>query len=182
MPQAYQKQINKLKIEHPYGPAMSSLTPLQQRFVEALIVAPLVPPFNSMRTAGYKGTPDACHKATKRALARTDVLEAIKEASAAKMRAMLPKAVEALDGVLENPKHRDHLKAVTVIMDRAGLHEIKESKKTIEHTINTPVMIAKIKAMAEMLGVQPGKLLPSLRTNQLLSSGDTVIAIPEPSE
>lgn len=149
----------KLKVPHPYGPAMSSLTPLQQRYVEALMTAPLNSNTAAMRRAGYQGKEEACRKQASRLLKNPVILEALKEASVAHLKAMIPKAVNALDNVLADPKHRDHHKAIVALLDRVGLHPVTEHKTTVEHTIDRDALISRIAVILERHGIDK---LPAL--------------------
>jgi phage terminase small subunit len=135
---------------------------MQQRFVESLMTAPIQGQKNALRTAGYKGTDASCGSQALRWMKQPAIQDAIQEASRVYLRNMLPKAVNALDGVLGDPRHRDHHKAIIALLDRTGFHAMHESRQTVEHTVNDQVLIAKVRAMAEQLGIDATKLLPSL--------------------
>lgn len=150
-----------VKLEHPYGPAMSSLTPLQQRFVEGYVSSPMRSNLKILEDAGYKGSYEGCKKMVQRLLKNPVILDAIREASSVKLKAMTPKAVDAIEHVIEDPNHRDHVKAIFGVLDRTGLHAVAETHSTV--TMTKPIMVGRIRAMAETLGLDVAKLLPFLR-------------------
>jgi hypothetical protein len=151
----------RLKLPHSYGPAMSSLTPLQQRFVEGYVCAPMHSTVLVLEQAGYKGSYEATRKMAYRLMKSSVILDAIREASSAKLKAMIPNAVDALKHVIADPKHRDHVKATFGVLDRTGLHAVQESKHTVEHVVPRDELIARICALVEKHGLSEPKSLPS---------------------
>lgn len=140
---------DKLAIESDYGPAMSSLSPLQQKFVEGLIDKPLLSRPKILREAGYDGDDAAGRQMCVRLMNNSNVLDAIQEVGRARLRGIVPDAVHSLQAVIRDKKHRDHVKATLALMDRTGLHAVTESKQTITHTFDRDTVIAKIAAIME---------------------------------
>ena len=141
------------KRAHPYGPAMTALRPMQQRFVEAWIENPGFRPTQLLRLAGHRGTDWACARSSYNWARDPKVLEAVREASAVRLASIVPKALAALEVMIDDPKSRFHQKAVEGVLNRTGFHEIKETKQTVEHTVNTGELIAQIKSRLERLGL-----------------------------
>jgi hypothetical protein len=73
------------------------------------------------RKAGY-GTPTSSTKSlgviAGRIIHDDDVQEAIKEHSQRVMRAIPPEAIRALKNLIADPKHRDHARAIAMVLDR----------------------------------------------------------------
>ena len=95
--------------KHPYGPAMSSLPRMKQRFVELCMEQPAAPRTKILRMCGYKYGDDSCAKQAWRWSHDPTIIEALKEASVAKLHLVLPKA--AIEGLVDNPNSRHHMKA-----------------------------------------------------------------------
>jgi hypothetical protein len=62
---------------------------------------------------------------------------------------LLPKVNRALEAIVDDREHPSHYKAIDGILNRTGLHEITESKKTVVHSIDAQELIVKIRAMSE---------------------------------
>jgi hypothetical protein len=75
---------------------------------------------------------------------------------------LLSKVNRALEAIVDDREHPSHCKAIDGILNRTGLHEVTESKKTVVHSIDAQELIVKIRAMSERLGIviDPTKLLP----------------------
>jgi hypothetical protein len=80
-------------------------------------------------------------------------LEAFREAAVAQVSGMVPRAVKALDDIMNDPKSRHHYKAVDGVLSRAGLPEIKERKTTVVHKVDRKELVASIATMVERLGI-----------------------------
>ena len=143
----------KNKRPHPYGPVTSELTPLQQRFVEIMMRNPGVGQAEALRMAGHKGNVKAVEKMAYRLMRNPQVLAAMREGAAAALSGMVPRVIKALDDIIKDPSDRNHFKAIDGILNRAGLHEIKETKTTVTHSVNRDELIAKIRSMSERLGI-----------------------------
>src|ERR1051325_5405268 len=94
----------KIELAHPYGKAMSLLSPLQQRYVEQMCENPVQGKKNALIAAGYKGTEPGAYAMTKRLMNNPYVLDAMAEASKFKLRAITPNAVTAIKNVIADPK------------------------------------------------------------------------------
>jgi len=151
----------RTKRPHPYGPVTTQLKPLQQRFVEVLMAHPTVGQAEALKMAGHKGSYDAVNKMAYRLMHNPMVLEALKEGAVAQLGGMVPRVVQALSNIIDNPSDRNHYKAIDGLLNRTGFHEVKEQKTTVTHEVDTHDLIAKIRAMTEKLGIaliDPDKL------------------------
>ena len=103
----------------------------------------------------------AVTKAAYRLMRDPTVLEAFREAAVAQVSGMVPRAVKALDDIMNDPKSRHHYKAIDGVLSRAGLPEIKEHKTTIVHKVDRQELVANILRLVERLGIalDPTKLL-----------------------
>src|SRR4051794_7229801 len=116
---------------HSYGDAFSTLTSLQQRFVELLVCAPMRSAPKTLKTAGFQGSYEACKKSSQRLMRSKVIHQAIQEVAAVRLTALVPKAVNALHDVLSDRSHRDYAKDALAVLDRAGHHAVQEFKQTI---------------------------------------------------
>lgn len=107
------------------GPAMAALNERQKRFVHALFLAPRSHGSRTFaaKAAGY-GTPTSSRKSLSQIghQLSTDpkVQAAISEVSASYLTTLGPPAVRALRKLLEDPRHKDHGRALGIIMDRVA--------------------------------------------------------------
>ena len=151
-----------VKKPHPFGPATSALKPLAQRFVEIMQTHANIGQARALRIAGHKGSDMAVTKAAYRLMRDPTVLEARREAAVAQVSGMVPRAINALDDIMNDPKSRHHYRATDGVLSRAGLPEIKEHKTTVVHKVDRKELVASIATMVERLGIalDPSKLLP----------------------
>src|SRR5215469_1467551 len=100
-------------------------------------------------------------KAAYRLMRDPTVLEAFREAAVAHVSGMVPRAVKALDDIMNDPRSRQHYKAIDGVLSRAGLPEIKEHKTTVVHKVDRKELVASIATMVQRLGIalDPSKLL-----------------------
>jgi len=93
----------------------------------------------------------------------------------AQVSGMVPRAVKALDDIMNDPKSRHHYKAIDGVLSRAGLPEIKEHKTTVVHKVDRKELVANIATMVERLGIalDPSRLLPQL---VVVKEGDIIEA------
>jgi phage terminase small subunit len=109
------------------GPAMQALTEIQRRFVRHYIVEvaikPQGAPTRAAIAAGYKSksraaagklASDMLHEPTR----NEKIIAAINEECRKYVRAGHPEAVAALFNVIRNPDHKDHVRAVSIVLDR----------------------------------------------------------------
>src|SRR6516165_12831216 len=122
-------KVRPIKKPHPFGPATSALKPLAQRFVEIMQTHAHIGQARALRLAGHKGSDMAVTKAAYRLMRDPTVLEAFREAAVAQVSGMVPRAVKALDDIMNDPKSRHHFRAIDGVLSRARLPEIKEHKR-----------------------------------------------------
>lgn len=158
------------------GPRMSALPPKQQAFVLALFdehcpikrKAQLV---FAARAAGYGG-PKSNDKSLeymgRRVEASDSVRAAIEEETRRQNRSIGPAAVTALRKVIADPKHRDHVRAIGMVLDRLDppkaelnvkIESVPPSPETIEVTLR------KIDELARKAGVALPPPAPTIETD-----------------
>ena len=143
------------------GPAMSALSQPQRNFVMALLDNG-GNQSQAYADAGYKVTNANCSKSGGWRLAHMPaVQDALLEVSKARIRSSGIKAVSFLIETLDTDSVsvRDRMKAAQMLMDRQGLHASSESVSTVVHKLDSAEMTAKIKLLAEGLGIDPSQLL-----------------------
>lgn len=106
------------------GPAMQALNERQRAFVRHLVTGPVGHGrlTKAYRLAGYQskgGKPTTLSKEA-HSLSRDErIIAAVAEESRKVIRIGHPEAVAALFAVIRDPTHRDHMRAVTAVLDRA---------------------------------------------------------------
>jgi phage terminase small subunit len=133
-----------------HGPAMAGLTAKQRRYVLALFEAPKSHGALTFaaRAAGYGKATSSRQSLSQMAHelnGDTKIQAAIAEVSRQFLTALGPHAVRALKKILDNPAHRDHGRALGIVMDRVSPvqstavvkveGEVKLSAKETEHVL-----------------------------------------------
>jgi phage terminase small subunit len=145
------KEIDKRENFGDLSPAMQALTEMQRRFVQLYIaevmVKPLGAPTRAAIAAGYgkRGTSSkARHENVVKAASdmlrdpsrNTKVLAAIAEESRRMLRLGHPEAVAALYAVIRDPSHKDHVRAISSVLDRTDpvttRHDIAVTHKHVD--------------------------------------------------
>ena len=151
------------------GPKMQALPSDRHRtFVRALYQVKPGHGANSKaaRLAGF-GTPNSSAQSIASIASRLAhderVLEAIAEEDQKRIRASAPRAVSALSRLVEDPKHRDHARAIGMVLDRVHPAEMVSTVK-VKHDVteefrDTAKVLKRIAELAEKFSV---KLPPPL--------------------
>ena len=146
-----------------WGPCMKALSDRQKAFVLALYQLPPGYGVNvrAAKMAGYgtDRTTWKCWSVIGSRVAHDEkVLAAIHEEDKKRIRASAPRAIRALSNMVEDPDHRDHIRAVTAVLDRvhpAETHHTVAVHHTIDHNDEA---IESLRAF-KRLGVAHEKLL-----------------------
>ena len=93
--------------------------------------------------------------------ASNDVQAAIKEESQRRLRLLPPAALNALQGLIGDPKHRDHYRAVASIVDRVSPPQQNIAVHHVHETPVTSAMILEVEAKIAALAKRAGVLLPA---------------------
>ncbi len=144
------KEIAKPENYGELSPEMAALTEMQRRFVSAyiaeVIIKPNGAPARAARLAGYgaKGTSSkARENVVKQAsdmlrdpTRNTKVLAAIAVESRRMLRLGHPEAVAALYAVIRDPGHKDHVRAISTVLERTDpvttRHDIAVTHKHVD--------------------------------------------------
>jgi hypothetical protein len=139
------------------GPARKALTQRQRQFVDAL----LDNGGNQTRAAISSGTDPKWARDYGSKLARNPkVIAALKEEADRRVRVSAPLAMDVLVEIMNNPTHKDRLKAAESVLNRSGLIVASVVEHNVTHKGQTaPELLLKIKQMASQLGLDPQKLL-----------------------
>ena len=139
------------------GPAMAALTELERNLVRAHFDHPNWSQAQQAEIAGYqKGTaPNQLSVTGARAFGRERVIAALLEEGSKRLRSGGAIAISALVDMVRNPQHKDHAKAVQMVLDRTGFHAMSEHKVTVDdkRPQTKQELIAKILEMAEARGL-----------------------------
>jgi len=93
------------------------------------------------------------------------ILEAMREEDERRIRASAPRAIRALQHLVEDPDHRDHGRAIGMVLDRVHPIETTHTVK-VEHRV--PVVVAtaevmeRIARLAKRAGLDPLRLAPPI--------------------
>lgn len=157
------------------GPAMAALSDKQRRFVVALFEAPKSHGSLTFaaRRAGYGNENSSRQSLSQMAHQLSGdpkIQAAIAEVSQQYITVLGPHAVRALKNVLSNPAHRDHGRALGIVMDRVApqnsTHTVKvehEAAPSMQLTAKVFERIMELSARAKvpaMIDVTPEKAAP----------------------
>ena len=142
-----------------FGPAMAALTEKQRLFVLAMAADPLGNATKWAKAAGYADIDANPRVKGHLNLHNPKVEAAILEVSRSMLATVGPAlATAGMIRLARNPKHPAHARAVEMLANRVGLHEVQEIHvKRSDETAEAKV--ARIRQMAEMLGIDPAQLL-----------------------
>ncbi len=145
------------------GPAMRVLTERQQNFVRALVTEK--PGYGSLvraaRRAGYtENKASTLSKAAHLMIHNPKIMAAIAEEAKKVVRGVgHAEAVAAIMDLVRNPNHRDHVRAVTMVMDRADPIVTRQSIDVTHRVVDADQeAIEELRALRE-LGTPRQKLL-----------------------
>lgn len=143
------------------GPKMRALTHRQQSFVLALLINGDNNATRAAIDAGFKQSPNSNSISVNahRLIHDARVQEAIQEEATRRVNAGAILAASELLKIAKDPAHKSQLKAIGMVLNRAGLHEKTEHNVNVQHTISEGDLVANIKALAQELGVDPKLLL-----------------------
>jgi hypothetical protein len=163
------KMLDRREIPGELGPAMSKLNERQRNFVRAYVESP----GHGALTRAYIAAGYTCNDritAGKAAhlLSRDEkVIAAIAEESRKIIRVHHPEAARALIGVIRDPTHKDHGRALGMILDRVDPIESKHHIDVVHRTIDPDKeALAELHA-ARHLGASREKLLELFGYNGL---------------
>ncbi len=144
------KEIAKPENYGELSPEMMALTEMQRKFVQhylvEVVVKPNGAPARAARLAGYgaKGTSSKAHENVVKQASdmlrdptrNTKVLAAIAVESRRMLRLGHPEAVAALYAVIRDPAHKDHVRAISTVLERTDpvttRHDIAVTHKHID--------------------------------------------------
>jgi phage terminase small subunit len=147
------------------GPAMLALNERRRRFVLALVMQDIPNYTDAAEEAGFGGRGKNRRNVLKqigsRLVHEESVLEAIREVAGKHLRGSgLLMAAKSLERMVNDPKHKNHARAVEAMLDRTGLGV--EQKISVDHThtdLTGAAMIERIRELALKHGMDPAKLL-----------------------
>lgn len=148
------------------GPCMRALNEKQRAFVYALVETG----GNASQAAAAAGygfdsdTPEkrsaACRTRGYQLSHDDKVLAAIKEEAQKRLNSGALIATSALLEIVQDPAHKSRLRAIEVLLDRAGLVVNRDVNINVNHTHKTDAdQIERITSLAQGLGLDPRQLL-----------------------
>lgn len=143
-----------------FGPAMNALNPQQRAWVMAMYEQGTMDATEAARTAGYVDNANGAIRVTAHRIAqRPDVKAAMQEEARRRITLMLPIADRALASVVQNAQHKDQIRAVAMIYNRAGVPESVDRNININVTLTETEKLEKIKLLAEKHGIPLPQIL-----------------------
>jgi phage terminase small subunit len=150
-----------------YGRAMAALNERQRLFVRALFEAPKKhgAPVFAARAAGY-GSPTSSVQSmasiASRLCSDPKIQDAIQEESRKYVTTLGPMAVRALKHLLGTPAHKDHGRAVGILMERVApsesTHTVRVTHDATPALVATAAVLARINELARSVGIDPMKM------------------------
>lgn len=138
------------------GQALRLCTPMQRKFVAALLVIPdPLKESEAARIAGYSQPANDASQMMK----NPKILAAIREEADKRLRGCALIASRALMQIAANPMHKDQLKAADILLNRAGLQVVTEHHVVVEDSRTNAELIESIKTIAKAQGLDPKTLL-----------------------
>ena len=145
-----------------FGPAMAALTEKRRGFVMAMIEFPGISAAEAARRAGYSDKSEGA-KVTGHYLSHSPAVQAaIREEAGKRLNASSLTAANVLMGLLvdEKVEPKDRIKAAGMLLDRSGFGAAQTINVNKHVTDNSgQAIMARIKALAEKHGLDPGKLI-----------------------
>jgi hypothetical protein len=75
------------------------------------------------------------------------ILAALHEEDQKRIRASAPRAIRALQSVIENPEHRDHVRGVAMVLDPAEQRHVVEHHHVIDHDAEAIAQLRMLKSL-----------------------------------
>jgi hypothetical protein len=137
------------------GPAMLALgSDRMRKFVLALLSQGTRNAVAAYKAAGYQGTGDTANSQSYRLMHDERIIAAIHEEAKNHVRTgQLVDAIQAVDEIIADPRHRDRARVALGVYDRAGLHALSEQKVTVERLGADPERVERIRLLLEKLGL-----------------------------
>ena len=150
--------------EESLGPAMRACTQLQRRFVIALLELGDNNHTRALQMAGYAGESQNSLRVHAHVTAHNPkVLAAIHEEAVARIASGKIMAVSwLLKAVTDAPEWKDKLKAIDMLLNRAGMHTITEQRINGQVDVNVRNdndAIVQIEAIAKRMNLDPRTLI-----------------------
>lgn len=140
---------------------MKKCTPLQRNYVSALLELGSANHKRAALMAGFSGNDNSLRVTAHRVHHDSNVQAAIREEAERRMTGATIMAASVLVETIgdKTQQTKDRLKAAEMLFNRTGLHAKSEHKMTVEHTHDDAAMVARIKLLADSLGLDARKML-----------------------
>lgn len=158
-------EVVKLPPRAQWGPAMQALpTDKQRLFVCAMLETGGRSMTEAARIAGYgsdDGHPNALRVSASRLAHDADILAAMDEESAKRLRSNRILAVSTLEHIIKSGmKDSDRLKAIEMLLNRTGLHAMSEHKVVTSDTSRSDEeLVKRLRHLAKESGMPENELL-----------------------
>jgi phage terminase small subunit len=104
------------------------------------------------RAAGYSDVKEAAKVRAHALLARPDIQEALRELCTKFLFSLAPKALIRLNGLLDKPAHKQHAKAISMVLSRTGFAErtaidVNHQHSAVDHTKEALTQLRMLKGL-----------------------------------
>jgi hypothetical protein len=111
------------------------------------------------RRAGFQGDNDVI-KVTAYRLSHDDrIQKAIQAEARRRLNSQIPLALRVTEEIMQDVLHKDRAAVAKTVLDRAGLHEVREERHTHEFIGDSPELLKRVALLAERLGMPVEKLI-----------------------
>lgn len=131
------------------GPKMQALRKDEQRLFVWAYVNNGGNATQAANDAGYGKGGNGQHSTGWRLTQRQDVKEAMHECTWLVMHTAAVPAVKALEHLVRDPNHKDHARAIEMVLARTGFLAKSEHTTKVEHVLDERTMLARIVALCE---------------------------------
>lgn len=100
------------------------------------------------------------------------VQQAIAEEDQKRIRGTAPRAISALQRLVEDPKHRDHARGIAMVLDRVhpATQVVKHEHDASPVLMATATVLARIHELARLAGIDPSRMPPLLEARAVSKS------------
>jgi hypothetical protein len=146
-----------------WGPAMAALDYRRRAFVVALYQAPrgFGAQTTAAKMAGF-GTAESSQLSmssiASKLMSETRIIEALAEEDKRRIRSAAPRAIRALEHLVENPDHRDHMRAIDAVLSRVHPIETRHTVEVTHRVDHDAEAVAQLRTLRS-LGVAREKLI-----------------------
>ena len=164
------RELEPLDTDVKLGPKMLAIPEKQREFIIALFTR--VRPGHgaaskAARLVGFgtaTSSPQSIASISSRLMNNEVVLDAMREFGERFIRSTAPAAIRAMHKLILTPSHKDHARAVSMVLERVHgvetTHHVKVDHDASPSLVATAAVLARIHALALSAGIDPARMPP----------------------